>query len=87
MQSYEAVYDHGRLRWLAETPAIETARVIVTVLESAPVQASMPPSRLKDSVKNCDDMLSSALDPAEWERSLERTAQQIAGNEAAFKAE
>ena len=32
LKSYEAIYDHGQIRWL-ETPAdVDEARVIVTVL-------------------------------------------------------
>lgn len=34
MQSYEAIYDHGQMKWLKEKPDIEKARVIVTILAS-----------------------------------------------------
>lgn len=34
LQSYEAIYDHGRMEWLREKPTIERARVIVTVIPS-----------------------------------------------------
>ena len=34
LQSYEAIYDHGRMQWLREKPAVARARVIVTVIPS-----------------------------------------------------
>ncbi len=32
LKSYEAVYDHGAIRWLGEVPDVEEARLIVTVI-------------------------------------------------------
>jgi hypothetical protein len=32
MKSYEAIYDHGQMKWLKEKPDIGKARVIVTIL-------------------------------------------------------
>lgn len=32
LRSYEAIYDHGKVRWLGEQPVEEEMRVIVTVL-------------------------------------------------------
>ena len=34
LQSYEAIYDHGQLRWLTDKPPAEEARVIVTLIPS-----------------------------------------------------
>ncbi|MDX1655056.1 MAG: hypothetical protein R3310_07560 [Candidatus Competibacteraceae bacterium] len=31
LKSYEAIYDHGRLRWLGETPPLRVQRVLVVV--------------------------------------------------------
>lgn len=33
LKSYEAIYENGQFKWLAEDPELKTARVIVTVLE------------------------------------------------------
>ena len=30
-QSYEAIYDHGQMKWLGDRPDVEEARVIVTI--------------------------------------------------------
>ncbi len=32
LNSYEAIYDHGQIKWLSDKPAVEEARVIVTLL-------------------------------------------------------
>ena len=32
LQSYEAIYDHGQMKWLGDKPQVEEARVIVTTL-------------------------------------------------------
>jgi len=32
LQSYEAIYDHGQVKWLGDRPQVEQARVIVTTL-------------------------------------------------------
>jgi hypothetical protein len=35
LKSYEALLDHGQIRWLDSPPDLEMARLIVTVLPSA----------------------------------------------------
>ena len=32
LKSYEAIHDHGQIRWLETPPDVDEARVIVTVL-------------------------------------------------------
>lgn len=36
LKSYEAIYENGQVKWLAEEPSVQSARVIVTVLEETP---------------------------------------------------
>ena len=53
LNSYEAIYDHGQIRWTSDTPAITRARVIITVLDEPVVQPltpRVPPPALKGSV-------------------------------------
>jgi hypothetical protein len=33
LKSYEAVYENGRVTWLNDRPNIDSARIMVTVLE------------------------------------------------------
>jgi len=35
LQSYEAIYDHGQMKWLGDRLDVEEVRVIVTILSSA----------------------------------------------------
>lgn len=86
LSSYEAIYDRGKLTWLGEEPVVDRARVIVTVLAGdspAPVGKAPDPG-LKSTLRTVDDGSTPAIDPAEWEASLERTARQIAGEQDAF---
>ena len=51
LKSYEAIYDHGKMKWLGDKPKIDQARVIVTVLDkqkpaNRPLQERREPSRL-----------------------------------------
>ena len=34
LRSYEAIYDHGQIKWLGDSPQVDEARVIVTALSS-----------------------------------------------------
>lgn len=37
-KSYQALYEQGQLHWLDESPQIQKARVLVTILDAAPPQ-------------------------------------------------
>ena len=49
LQSYEAIFDHGEIRWLGDKPNVETARVIVTMLP--PMESFQPKVRHKPSAR------------------------------------
>jgi hypothetical protein len=34
LKSYEAIYEHGQLRWLGQEPAVTSARVLVVIEEA-----------------------------------------------------
>jgi len=38
LKSYKAIYENGQVKWLSEQPGINSARVIVTILEEIPPQ-------------------------------------------------
>lgn len=42
LKSYEALYEHGRIRWLETPPDVALARVIVTVLPEPKVDPAAP---------------------------------------------
>lgn len=77
LQSYEAIYDHGQMKWLGDKPQVEEARVIVTILpgkkreaevpRTTLVQRRTPSPRLRGAIKMADDLISPAVPAEEWE--------------------
>ena len=69
LQSYEAIYDHGQMKWLGDRPPVEEARVIVTIL-SAPPSASgakhEPSSRIAGKGKVLGDIVSPSAPAEDW---------------------
>ena len=55
LHSYEAIYDHGQMKWLGDCPLEEKAHVIVTVLpETLPSLTGVkrtPPRALRAKAK------------------------------------
>jgi hypothetical protein len=59
LKSYEAKLDHGQIQWLGEQPTIETAHVIVTILEeSRPKTKRRPPASIAGKGKMLGDIFS-----------------------------
>lgn len=69
LKSYEAIYDHGKLKWLKDSPGEENIRVIVTILEEVPPikKRRQPPLELAGKGKITGDIISPAVPPDEWE--------------------
>lgn len=69
LKSYEAVYENGQLKWVAEQPPMHSARVIVTVVEE--VESSQPkrrfPGSLAGQVKILGDIVGPIVDEDDWE--------------------
>lgn len=88
LKSYEAIYEQGQFKWINDTPMIQNARVIITILEEIPPEKKkrQPPPELKGSVVwNCDPFDPEMSDDKWEETALDRTARQIAGDAEAFK--
>ncbi|MDD5579585.1 MAG: hypothetical protein PHY16_09935 [Methylobacter sp.] len=70
LQSYEAIYDHGRLTWLGDKPSVEEAHVIVTLLpaEEAPAlkRKRRPSSRIAGQGKIPGDIIAPAASTEDW---------------------
>ncbi|MEO5350485.1 MAG: hypothetical protein H7836_12680 [Magnetococcus sp. YQC-3] len=45
LQSYEAIYEHGRLTWTADAPNPVRARVIVTLIDEPFATESLQPRK------------------------------------------
>ena len=70
LQSYEAIYDHGQMKWLGESPQVEEARVIVTVLSESITMATtarhQPSARIAGKGRIVGDIISPAEPVENW---------------------
>jgi hypothetical protein len=48
LQSYAAIYKHGHLEWLDDTPTQENVQVIVTFVQPSQVKQTMPRANWKN---------------------------------------
>ena len=71
LQSYEAIYDHGQMKWQKDRPQVEKARVIVTVLDGisdmAGVAKHQPSARIAGKGKIIGDIISPAAPTEDWD--------------------
>lgn len=70
LQSYEAIYDHGQMKWLGDRPQVEEARVIVTILSAKVIAQTTvrhrPSARIAGKGKILGDILSPAAPIDDW---------------------
>ncbi len=70
LKSYEAIYENGQVKWLAEQPEVNSARIIVTVLEEnpspAPAKRRSPHVSIAGKGKTLDDIVSPIVDEQDW---------------------
>ncbi len=70
LKSYEATYENGQVKWLDEQPSVQSARVIVTVLEdtvSPTVKRRFPPVSIAGKGKTLGDIVNPIVDEEDWE--------------------
>ena len=69
MQSYEATYENGQISWVSDRPSVQSARLIVTVLEEIPptVKRRVRPTHLAGQVKILGDIVSPIVDEEDWQ--------------------
>ncbi|OUC14081.1 MAG: hypothetical protein B0A82_13755 [Alkalinema sp. CACIAM 70d] len=71
LKSYEAIYENGQVVWLNEQPEVQSARLIVTVLEEVapkqPIRRRFPPSSIEGKGKTLGDIVSPIVDEEDWE--------------------
>jgi hypothetical protein len=70
LQSYEAIYHQGQIKWLGDCPQVEEARVIVTVLSSEKVTSAsirhQPSPRIAGKGKILGDIIAPAISVTDW---------------------
>jgi hypothetical protein len=69
LKSYEAIYENGQVKWLGEQPSVQSARLIVTVLEETalPEKRRFPPASIAGKGKTLGDIVSPIVDEEDWE--------------------
>lgn len=68
LKSYEAALDHGQIKWLGERPIIDSARIIVTILDEPKVKTKRyPPASIAGKGKTVGDIVSPISDLEDWE--------------------
>jgi hypothetical protein len=71
LQSYEAIYDHGQIRWLGDRPPSEKSRVIVTLLPPQDQQPArferFPSPRVAGKGRILGDIMAPAAPSDEWD--------------------
>jgi hypothetical protein len=74
LKSYEAIYENGQVKWLGEQPSVESARLIVTVLDvtvmeekTLPVKRRIFPTDMAGKVEILGDIVSPIVDEEDWE--------------------
>lgn len=56
LKSYAAIYKHGHLNWLDDTPQQENVQVIVTFIESAPRKHLIQAQKILQQAWGCIEM-------------------------------
>ncbi|WP_013324437.1 hypothetical protein [Gloeothece verrucosa] len=64
LQSYEAIYENGQVKWLGEQPQVKSARIIVTILEEteAPLKRRTVSPSIAGKGKTLGDLVSPIVD-------------------------
>mgnify|MGYP001150427403 CR=1 FL=1 len=78
LKSYEAIYENGQVKWLAERPEVSSARVVVTVLEETnnvsnkgdserPAKKRTFPTDMAGKIEILGDIVSPIVGEEDWE--------------------
>jgi hypothetical protein len=70
LQSFEAIYDHGQIKWLGDKPPVEAARIIVTLLPpletATPKTRRAPSDRIAGKGKILGDVVVPVIPETDW---------------------
>jgi hypothetical protein len=87
LKSYDAIYDHGRVKWIGVGPRLAHGRVLVVVEEAPDISdaGSTNGDRLADMLEGLNSARRKSLtekfgDPVAWQRE-ERQERQLPGRE------
>lgn len=71
LRSYEAIYDHGHIRWLHDAPQAERSRVIVTLVSVLPSSIAherrIPSQLIAGKGATNGDIIEPIVNDSDWE--------------------
>ena len=69
LKTYEAIYEKGQIQWTGDTPEVESAHVLITILEgtSQPKKKRTRPAHLIGQIKFLGDIVSPIVPEEDWE--------------------
>jgi hypothetical protein len=69
LESYEAVFENGQVKWLTDEPKVSSARVIVTILEDTTTltRRRTPPASIAGKGRTLGNLVSSVIEEQDWE--------------------
>jgi len=71
LRSYEAIYEHGLIRWVHDAPQAERSRVIVTLVSVLPSSATherrIPSQLIAGKGTTNGDIIEPIVSDSDWE--------------------
>ncbi|NJM00837.1 MAG: hypothetical protein HC924_19680 [Synechococcaceae cyanobacterium SM2_3_2] len=69
LKTYQAIYEKGQIQWIGETPEVESAHVLITILEEVSQQKKKRtrPAHLIGQIKILGDIVSPIVPEEDWE--------------------
>lgn len=70
LKSYEAIFENGQMKWVADQPNVTSARVIVTIWEESapPLQRRTAAPTIAGQGRTLGDLVSPTIvDEQDWE--------------------
>ncbi len=71
LRSYEAIYDHGHITWLHDTPKTERSRVIITLVSDLPASrktvSRLPSQLIAGKGATLGNIVEPIVNESDWE--------------------
>ena len=67
---YEALYENGQIKWLTEKPPLNSARIMISIIEeitTQPQKRRQPSPLIAGKGKTLGDLVNSLVNEQDWE--------------------